>query len=581
MKIIFYFGVLYFILTSSIFSFYTDTLNGYNKSLASTTNRINGVQYLKLLHRLSFDTTMYQGYMLVSDESEDHYRRKQSIQATIKEIYRFQNIHPEFDDTTLNNHLKRIAAFKMGYYDYFDFFDYINQANYMVGSSTEILFSEDRQRYFLGTLLTHYLPEFFISLGLSHNILEEFVQNGHVDDIKKNIFVEHNKLVYLSSEELYNIINLLNQYDDTKELSITIYKINDRLDQLTKISEDLIISHHTNNNPDLYLTTIHELLELAEKLSKENTTLLESLLKSEERYLNDKIIFYRFLLIFMMVLVSAIFVYFFHIFNANIKKDKELKELNDSLLRRVEEEVNKNRQKDQQFLQQSRLAQMGEMISMIAHQWRQPLAAISSTSISLELKARSDKADKETTVRLSQNISKYAQHLSTTIDDFINFFKSVKEEKETSYSEVINAVLGIVQISIENKNISLVKELNTKEKFKTYPNELKQVILNLIKNAEDVLLENKIEMPYIKISTYSEDDKHILEVSDNGGGVPEDIIEKIFDPYFSTKLDKNGTGLGLYMSKTIIEEHCGGELTVNNDEFGAVFKVMLSSKKSL
>jgi signal transduction histidine kinase len=519
--------------------------------------------------------------MLVSDESEDQYRRKQSIQATIKEIYRFQKIHPEFDDTTLNNHLKRIAAFNMGYHDYFDFFDYINHANYMVGNSSEMLFSEDRKGYFLGTLMTHYLPEFFISLGLSHNILEEFVQNGHVDDIKKNIFLEHNKLVYLSSEELYNIINLLNQYDDTKELSITIYKINDRLDQLTKISEDLIISHHANNNPDLYLNTIHELLELAEKLSKENTTLLESLLKSEERYLNDKIIFYRLLLIFMMVLVSAIFVYFFHIFNANVKKDKELKELNDSLLRRVEEEVNKNRQKDQQFLQQSRLAQMGEMISMIAHQWRQPLAAISSTSISLELKATSDKADKETTVRLSQNISKYAQHLSTTIDDFINFFKSVKEEKETSYSEVINAVLGIVQISIENKNISFVKELNTEEKFKTYPNELKQVILNLIKNAEDVLLENKIEMPYIKISTYSEDDKHILEVSDNGGGVPEDIIEKIFDPYFSTKLDKNGTGLGLYMSKTIIEEHCGGELTVYNDEFGAVFKVMLSSKKSL
>ena len=120
-----------------------------------------------------------------------------------------------------------------------------------------------------------------------------------------------------------------------------------------------------------------------------------------------------------------------------------------------------------------------------------------------------------------------------------------------------------------------MKELNCHDTFITYPNELKQVILNLIKNAEDVPLENKIENPYIKISSYKEDDKYILEVSDNAGGVPEDVIDKIFDPYFSTKTKKDGTGLGLYMSKTIIEDHCGGELSVSNSKDGAVFKIVL------
>jgi C4-dicarboxylate-specific signal transduction histidine kinase len=107
--------------------------------------------------------------------------------------------------------------------------------------------------------------------------------------------------------------------------------------------------------------------------------------------------------------------------------------------------------------------------------------------------------------------------------------------------------------------------------FHTYPNEIKQVILNLLKNAEDILLEKEIENPTITINTYD----NILIVKDNAGGVPDDIIGKIFDPYFSTKTKKDRTGLGLYMSKTIIEDHCGGSLSVSNDNNGAIFKIEL------
>ncbi len=260
-----------------------------------------------------------------------------------------------------------------------------------------------------------------------------------------------------------------------------------------------------------------------------------------------------------------------------LEKTRELAALNTSLEQKVKEEVEKNCIKDQHIVQQAKFAQMGEMLSMIAHQWRQPLSAISATSASLELKANLGKVDIETILTHSKNISEYSQHLSSTIDDFRTFFKPDKEKSESSYSEILDSVFGIIEISLQNKNIKLIKELNLETKFITYKNELKQVVLNLIKNAEDTLIEKGVRDPYIKISTYSKGDKYILEVSDNGGGIAEDILPKVFDAYFSTKLENKGTGLGLYMSKTIIDEHCSGKLSVSNNEFGAVFCIELHS----
>jgi len=253
------------------------------------------------------------------------------------------------------------------------------------------------------------------------------------------------------------------------------------------------------------------------------------------------------------------------------KKTKEITAFNENLQERIAKEIENNRKKDQQMLQQSRLAQMGEMMSMIAHQWRQPLAAISSASIALNMKARLNKLDKDAVVDITTKISDYSQHLSTTIDDFREFFKVNKEKKETSFKELVESVLSIVEISLKNKNITLEENFQSRQIFNTYPNELKQVILNLIKNAEDVLIERDIQNPKIIIET----EDNILRVIDNAGGIPEDIIDKIFDPYFSTKTKKDGTGLGLYMSKTIVEEHCNGILRVYNNEMGACFEIIL------
>ena len=221
------------------------------------------------------------------------------------------------------------------------------------------------------------------------------------------------------------------------------------------------------------------------------------------------------------------------------------------------------------LLEQTRRAQMGEMLSMIAHQWRQPLSAISATAGSIIIGTQLKNINDEKILKLSSNIEDYTQHLSTTINDFRDFFKPNKAQENITYKELIDSVLNIMEVSIINKNIKLVKNLNDNKIFYTYSNELKQVIINLLKNAEDSLIESKTENPTITIYTHN----NILEIADNGGGINNDIIDKIFEPYFSTK-NKNGTGLGLYMSKTIIEKHCKGKLSVTNHN-GAVFKIKL------
>jgi signal transduction histidine kinase len=257
-----------------------------------------------------------------------------------------------------------------------------------------------------------------------------------------------------------------------------------------------------------------------------------------------------------------------------LEYSQELQSNNRTLEERVKEEIEIIKQKDRQLIQQSRLAQMGEMISMIAHQWRQPLTAISATTNNLNLKLMIGDMDSELFQKELSLIAEYSEHLSNTIDDFRGFFKENKTKETTTLEDVVNGTLDIIRKSIENKNIEIKTQFNCKEKFKTYPNEVKQVILNIMKNAEDALIDNKIKNPYIIIKTICNSKELILKIKDNAGGIPTKVIDKIFDPYFSTKLEKDGTGLGLYMSKTIIQDHCDGKLNVINSNDGAEFTVI-------
>ncbi len=252
----------------------------------------------------------------------------------------------------------------------------------------------------------------------------------------------------------------------------------------------------------------------------------------------------------------------------------ELQHLNQTLEKKIKEEVEKSRKKDRLLMQQTRLAQMGEMINMIAHQWKQPLNAISATASGLRLRNSLGKYDQKFFDEQLGKIEEYTKHMANTIEDFRNFFKPTKKMEEVSLENLIDNALTIMNFSLNNNNIKIVKIYQNPTKIKTFANEIKHVILNIIKNAEDALVERNIEDKYIKIKTYKKEKYHIIEIEDNAKGIDEKIIDRIFDPYFSTK-KKKGTGIGLYMSKIIVEEHCRGELEAQNTSQGALFRISL------
>jgi len=242
----------------------------------------------------------------------------------------------------------------------------------------------------------------------------------------------------------------------------------------------------------------------------------------------------------------------------------------------------KNRiEQEQTLLQHSRMAQMGEMISMIAHQWRQPLGAISTTTGNLKLKIILEEYDFNTEEGMKKfndlfiseldNIEEYVTNLTVTIDDFRNFYKPNKKLTNTTLESIIKKSLNIIKDSLSNDSIKIIEEHNGTEGLDMYDTEMMQVILNLLKNSQDNFIEKNIQNPYIKIKTTEK----TIYLSDNGGGIEEETIKKIFDPYFSTKSEKNGTGLGLHMSKIIVDEHHNGNLSVVNTQDGVCFKIEL------
>jgi len=256
------------------------------------------------------------------------------------------------------------------------------------------------------------------------------------------------------------------------------------------------------------------------------------------------------------------------------KKDKALKEktaelqfINNNLEKLILEEVEKSRKKDKLLFTKSRHAQMGEMISMIAHQWRQPLNATSMAVGLINLRMQMDDCDKKKILSITEKINGYVQHLSGTVDDFRDFFKPQKETKVTNFERITNKALSLIEHAMSKDAIEVQIKIKQKEDFISYENELVQVVLNLLKNAQDALKENSITHPFIHITI----ENAKLSIEDNAGGIPKNILDKIFDPYFSTK-KRNGTGLGLYMSKIIVEDHCHGKLSVavknNKTTFG-------------
>ncbi|MDK9717579.1 MAG: response regulator [Trichlorobacter sp.] len=256
-------------------------------------------------------------------------------------------------------------------------------------------------------------------------------------------------------------------------------------------------------------------------------------------------------------------------------KQTQLEALNRTLETRVQEEVQRNREKDAMMIQQGRLAAMGEMISNIAHQWRQPLNELGIMVQMLRVDYDDSLLDDTRLDEFSHGCMEIIQHMSQTINTFRDFFKKGQSSDRFDVSSVIRKTVDLVQASFQAAGITLNLKLEHNGLIQGNANEFSQIILNLFNNARDVLVERAIAAPEISVSMQLVDGQIIVIVEDNAGGIPDAISGKIFDPYFTTKHKSQGVGLGLYMSKMIIEGKMGGSIDVGNTSDGACFQLAL------
>jgi len=231
------------------------------------------------------------------------------------------------------------------------------------------------------------------------------------------------------------------------------------------------------------------------------------------------------------------------------------------------------RKKEQLLIQQSRQAALGEMIGNIAHQWRQPLNALGLLVQQPPLFYDFGDVDKQFLEEHAKKSMGIIQHMSQTIDDFRNFFKPNKEKLVFKVREEVTKTLSLIEGSFQGRQTAVQVEVKGDPVIDGYPNEYSQVLLNILINARDVMTERGIPVPKVVITIDAQEGRSVVTIADNAGGIPEEIIDKVFDPYFTTKGPQAGTGVGLFMSKTIIEKNMGGLLTVRNLECGAEFRI--------
>jgi len=231
------------------------------------------------------------------------------------------------------------------------------------------------------------------------------------------------------------------------------------------------------------------------------------------------------------------------------------------------------REKDKMLLQQSRQAAMGEMLGNIAHQWRQPLNVLGLTVQQLELSYECGTFSKDLLTSSIDSVMKIISYMSQTIDDFRNFFIPDREKSRFKVNRVVAKTISLIEESFKAQHIMINLSLADDPEIDGYPNEYSHVLLNILTNARDACQERKKEDARVLVRTWKEEGKSMLTVTDNAGGISGEIMDKIFEPYFTTKELGKGTGIGLFMSKAIIEKKMKGRLSTRNVDDGAEFRI--------
>ena len=303
--------------------------------------------------------------------------------------------------------------------------------------------------------------------------------------------------------------------------------------------------------------------------------IIEKQKEVKEKYLNN-------LRNLLLISLSLTIVFLFISFYISKKLEKRFFKYKQQLFNHIK----RNREKDNMIAQQAKMAAMGEMLENIAHQWRQPLSAISTISTGIKIQYEYADVDKEEVIKSMATIATTTKYLSQTIDDFRDYFNPKKEATYFSLKNIFQKASDLLEPQLNLKNIQVIKDIDDIY-IHGLENEFLQVIINILNNSKDEFERKEFEKKYIFIDTQIVEDEINITIKDNAGGIDDNIIDKIFEPYFTTKYKSKGTGIGLYMSKQIIQKHMKGSITVSNEDYiykeksyrGAVFLITFSSKK--
>ncbi|WP_421715413.1 sensor histidine kinase [Arcobacter arenosus] len=287
-----------------------------------------------------------------------------------------------------------------------------------------------------------------------------------------------------------------------------------------------------------------------EKFNKEIEQKTKNLLSSKEKSIRE--------IILLSIFITAVFILLSFYISRKISQKFII------YRSKIEDENNKAIEKERLLIQQSKMAAMGEMIGNIAHQWRQPLSAISATATGLKIQKELDCLSPDEIDSSLTAINNSVQYLSKTIDDFRGFLNpNNKDRKNFMISDSVDKALNLVSSQFAAKEIEVIKDIEEYELF-SIENELVQVLINIFNNSKDILISKENQKRLIFIKTYKKNNSFYIEIKDNGGGIKDSIIERIFEPYFTTKHQSQGTGIGLYMSQEIVRNHLNGTLMVEN-----------------
>jgi signal transduction histidine kinase len=255
--------------------------------------------------------------------------------------------------------------------------------------------------------------------------------------------------------------------------------------------------------------------------------------------------------------------------------EDQLRCLNAELEERIALEVEKNSTKDRIMAHQARLAAMGEMLSNISHQWRQPLNNVSLIVQNLQLEYETGALDTDSCRSYVTECMKLLTYMSRTIDNFRAFFQPDQDRQLFALHPAIAETISLVREDLESHGINATLVSECDSTVNGYRKEFSQVLLNIIQNAKEVILMQKSAAPFVEITCSQKGASALITVRDNGGGITKDLMDKIFDPYFTTKFKSQGTGMGLYISKLIIEKHMGGRISISNNAVGAEVSIEL------